>query len=52
MKTKKLEKKMELGKTTIANLDNREMHMVRVGDGPGVGSIRVDYNCPSSTFAP
>ena len=46
MKTKKLEKKLDLKKITIASLDNQEMRRVRGGMEGSLWSP----NCPSVTI--
>jgi hypothetical protein len=52
MNKKQIEKKLELKKITISNLDNQEMHMVQAGGsffGQCVSTKYLPATCPSFT---
>ena len=47
MKTKKLNKKLELNKKTIVNLMDGEINSIRAGVYPSIDSCAATHDCPT-----
>lgn len=47
MKTKRLNKKLELNKKTIVNLMGSEINSIRAGVYPTIASCAATYDCPT-----